>query len=116
MSGPAKPAALRHPLVLESPSYSPDGAGGMIESWVELGRVWAALDPRGGSETGDGGVLLSRGRWRITVRAAPEGAASRPTPRQRFRLGARVFQIRAVQEDGPGARYLRCDAVEEVTT
>ena len=115
MSGAGKAAALKHPLVLEAPNYTPDGAGGMTETWVVQGQLWGALDPRGGSETGAGDLALSRGRWRITVRAAPEGAPSRPVPRQRFRLGVRLFRIRAVQEDGPAARYLRCDAVEEVT-
>jgi hypothetical protein len=52
---------------------------------------------------------------RIIVRAAPEGAPSRPLPEQRFRAGQRVFRILAVSEADTGARYLTCFAQEEVS-
>lgn len=51
--------------------------------------------------------------FRITVRAAPQGAPSRPTPLQRFRDGARLFAIEAVTEADPEGRFLVCFAREE---
>ena len=57
--------------------------------------------------------LASAMGYRITVRAAPVGAPSRPRPDQRFREGARVFRILAVAERDAVGRYLTCFAEEE---
>jgi len=59
-------------------------------------------------------VTLSTVPYRITVRAAPVGAPSRPKPEQRFRDGERVFRIQAVTEDEEAGTYLVCFAREEV--
>ncbi len=106
---------LTRALVLEAPVAVPDGAGGTDVTWAPLGTIWAEMKPGSGRERAAGEVAVSDASWKITVRAAPHGAASRPTPRQRFRAGARLFRIEAVQETGPDARYLICRAVEEVT-
>lgn len=105
---------LNRKLALEEAQRSPDGAGGYVETWVQLGTLWAELKAGTGRETQDGGASLSRTRYRITVRAAPYGAPSRPKPEHRFRDGARVFRILSVAEADPGARYLTCIAEEEV--
>ncbi|NJS38774.1 MAG: head-tail adaptor protein [Rhodobacteraceae bacterium] len=54
--------------------------------------------------------------YRITVRAAPTGAVSRPKAGQRFREGTRLFPILAVTEADPYGRFLTCFAREEVAT
>ena len=78
------------------------------------GTLWAEVCARTGRETTAGGVAVSRMGFKITVRAAPQGAPDRPTPDQRFREGTRVFVIRAVAEGDAGGRYLTCFADEEV--
>jgi len=105
---------LNHPLVLEEAQRTPDGAGGYTEAWVQLGTLWAQIKAGSGSETQDGGISLSRTSFRITVRAAPYGAPSRPRPEHRFRNGTRIFRILSVAEHDTGARYLTCVAIEEV--
>ncbi len=106
---------LNRPLVLEEAQRSPDGAGGYIETWVQLGTLWAEVKAGSGNEAQGGGVSLSRTRYRITVRAAPYGAPSRPRPDHRFRDGTRLFRILSVAERDPCARHLVCTAMEEVT-
>lgn len=59
-------------------------------------------------------MTLSSISFRITVRAAPHGAPSRPKPEQRFRAGNRIFRILAVGEADAGTHYLTCFAKEEV--
>jgi len=59
-------------------------------------------------------VTVSAVNYRITVRAARQGAPSRPKPDQRFREGGRVFRITAVAEVGGAGHYLTCYATEEV--
>ena len=102
---------LSRRLVLEAPDRVPDGAGGFSETWIALGHVWAEIVPRGAGREVD--AAASRMQLRITVRAAPEGAPSRPTAAMRFREGARVYRIGAVSEADATGRYLVCFATEE---
>ena len=100
---------LSRRLRLEGPARVPDGAGGFTESWTPLGFIWAEVAPR----TGRGDATVSRQGLRITVRAAPQGAPSRPTAQQRFVDGTRIYRIEAVTEADPRGRYLTCFASEE---
>ena len=105
---------LNRKLVLEAPERMPDGAGGYAETWAARGTLWAEVDARAGREAEAAGLALATVALRITVRAAPEGAPSRPAPGQRFREGTRVYRILAVAERDAAARYLTCFAREEV--
>lgn len=106
---------LNRKLILEEPVRSPDGAGGFTQTWQALGQVWAEIKPGTGRERAAGFATVSTISFRITVRAAPEAAPSRPQPDQRFRAGSRIFRILAVTEAGAGAQYLTCFAQEEVS-
>jgi len=105
---------LTRPLMLEEAQQLPDGAGGFLRDWVALGTLWADVKPGAGRERAGETASLATIPYRITVRAAPQGAASRPRPDQRFRDGARLFRILAVSEADAGGHYLRCVAQEEV--
>jgi SPP1 family predicted phage head-tail adaptor len=111
-----KPPRLNHSLVLEAPLRIADGAGGFINDWQSLGVLWAELKARSGREVAASATAVSRMPYRITVRAAPYGAPSRPAPGQRFRDGDRVFQINAVAEKDANAQFLVCFAEEEVAS
>lgn len=106
-------AGLNRKMVLERAERVADGAGGFTQAWVPIGTLWAALKSGSGRERFGAGVTVSTVPWRITVRAAPVGAPSRPMPDQRLREGARVFRITGVAEQGADARYLTCFATEE---
>ena len=105
---------LNRKLALEAPDRVADGAGGFTETWVERGTLWAEVIARAGREAMSGSVVLSNTAYRITVRAAPFGAPSRPAPEQRFRDGTRVFRIESVAERDPTGRFLTCYCEEEV--
>ncbi|MZR14046.1 head-tail adaptor protein [Maritimibacter sp. DP07] len=106
---------LNRKLTLEAPEDIADGAGGHRRTWVALGEHWAELRAGTGRERAVEATTASRVPWKITVRAAPHGAPSRPRPDQRFRAGARVFRILAVAEADSAGRYLTCFAHEEVS-
>ena len=110
----AKTIHLNRKLVLEGMTRVADGAGGFQDSWTELGTVWAEVRAGAGRETREEFARLAEVAYRITLRAAPMGAPSRPTPEQRFREGNRVFVIKAVADTVGDARYLTCFAKEEV--
>lgn len=110
---------MKHPhlnrkLVLEEAQQVPDGAGGFSTTWSALGALWAEFKSGSGRETARDFLTLSVVPLKITVRAAPSGAPSRPRPDQRFREGTRIFRILAVSERDPAGRYLICHAREEV--
>lgn len=105
---------LNRALVLEAPLKVADGAGGYTCDWQPLGVLWAELKAGTGRESRAPATSVARVPYRITVRAAPYGAPSRPTPGQRFRDGIRVFTINAVAEKGVHAQFLTCHVDEEV--
>ncbi len=108
------PIQLNRKLVLEEAQLSADGAGGMIQTWVALGTLWASVRAGTGREQGIQHLTVSSVPYRIVVRAEPEGSPARPRPDQRFRDGNRVFRILAVSEHDQKAHYLVCYAREEV--
>ncbi|MBI1217474.1 MAG: head-tail adaptor protein [Rhodobacteraceae bacterium] len=105
---------LNRALLLEALARQPDGAGGYADSWAAVGTLWAELRPGVGRAVAVDPVAGSIAGYRITVRAAPVGAPSRPRPDQRFREGVRVFRIMAVAEADAEGRFLTCFAQEEV--
>ncbi|MEM8692902.1 MAG: phage head closure protein [Pseudomonadota bacterium] len=105
---------LNRRLGLETPERVADGSGGYVESWVQLGVLWADVAPRTGRESVASGAPVSAVSYRITVRGAPVGHPERPMPGQRFRDGSRLFHVSAVTEKDHNARYLICFAEEEV--
>ena len=105
---------LNRALVLEGVVRTADGAGGFTEAWTVLGTLWAEVLPGSGSDILGEERMLSAVPYRVTVRGAPVGAASRPTAGQRFREGPRLFLIQAVTERDQFGRYLTCFAREEV--
>ncbi|MFT6104125.1 MAG: head-tail adaptor [Paracoccaceae bacterium] len=107
---------LNRKLELEAQQQVEDGAGGYDVTWVALGGVWADVKSGTSRERGVEAITVSRMTKRITVRAAPVGALSRPQPDQRFREGTRVYRILAVSEVGAQVRYLMCLTEEEVLT
>ncbi|MFO1105374.1 MAG: head-tail adaptor protein [Amaricoccus sp.] len=105
---------LSRRLALEERVSTPDGAGGFVVDWKELGMLWADVAARTGSEDFVGGQVRPRIKYRILVRGAPLGSASRPRPDQRFRDGTRIFNILTVAEFDPRGRYLEVYAEEGV--
>ncbi|MEM8572429.1 MAG: phage head closure protein [Pseudomonadota bacterium] len=103
---------LNRSLILEKPHRVEDGSGGFQTNWVQLGRLWAHLEPRRGRESFAGGRTRSQVPYRIVVRGAPVGAASRPCADQRFREGERVYEILSVSEADARGNYLEIEALE----
>ncbi len=109
----AKEPVLSRRLALERRERVPDGAGGYIESWVLLGKLWAEMSPSASAERDRDTLTAATVPWRIIVRAAPVGRSSRPRPDQRFREDDRVYRILSVAEHDRMGRFLACRALEE---
>ncbi len=106
--------SLNRPMALEEAQATDDGAGGHELAWVTLGTLWTELRPVSGRELRGEIVPESQMRFRIFLRAAPQGSPQRPRPDQRFREGTRIFRILTVSEADPLGAFLICHAHEEV--
>ncbi|MBK6466753.1 MAG: head-tail adaptor protein [Rhodobacter sp.] len=104
---------LNRALELEAATRVPDGAGGFTTSWVSQGTLWAEIKPGSGRDPAGEELTLTSVPYRITVRAALPGSASRPKSEQRFSEGTRLFSILAVTERDPAGHYLTCFCREE---
>ena len=104
---------LNRQLTLEALQRTPDSAGGYTEDWHVLGQLWASVKAGTGKEAEFEGLSITTVSYKITVRAAPYGAPSRPAPGQRFRDGTRLFRLLAVTEANKNPMYLMCWAREE---
>jgi SPP1 family predicted phage head-tail adaptor len=99
---------LRHRLTLEAPDESPDGAGGVVRSWSALGEVWASVEPIGANDAVVAGKRLGALTHRVTLRHRGD-----LTLNHRFRLGTRVFTIRALRDPDEQNRFVECLVAEE---
>jgi len=82
---------LRRRIVVEAQTGASDGAGGIATAWTPFVTLWAAVHPRHGSEAFDGGRVEGRVSHDVWIRPRTD-----IVPGQRLRLGARLFNIRAV--------------------
>lgn len=87
-------------LVLERPDVAEDGQGGAVSGFVEIARVWALVEPRSFAEEEKGPGLVATVTHHVTVRSRGDVVAG-----QRFRKGARVFEILAVRDPDETGRF-----------
>jgi SPP1 family predicted phage head-tail adaptor len=100
---------MRQRIALEDCVCAPDGAGGSVATWVQVAEVWAAIRPRGAREVLEAGGIAGRVSHEITLRyRAGVG------PPQRFRMGARIFDIKGVIDEEEAHRFLTCLVEERV--
>ncbi|MDX2288555.1 MAG: phage head closure protein [Hyphomicrobiaceae bacterium] len=98
---------LRQRINLERPVLVSDGGGGASEDWELVAELWAAVNPLTGAERLEADAISGRVSHEIWLRWRAGVAGD-----MRFRLGARLFDIRTVIDDGERKRFLRCLAEE----
>ena len=99
--------ALRHRLVLESPVRVSDGGGGAVRTWNIVANVWAAIDPRDGTESIVAEAIAGRNTFAVHMRYRSDVA-----PAMRLRLDTRIFEILAVFDADDRRRFLECRVQE----
>ncbi len=101
--------ALRHRVQLEGSIRTADGGGGASVAWTSVAEIWAAIEPITGAESVLGEGVAGRVTHEIVVRYRIG-----LEPSMRFRLGARIFEIKAVLDVDERRRMLRCHCREEL--
>ena len=102
------PGELNRRLVLEAPSESDDGAGGVTRLYDVVTTLWAQVEPlpaRADVTADSLGAVL---RYRITMRNRAD-----ITTRHRLRDGERVYRIISVRESAD-RRFLVLEAEERI--
>ena len=92
---------LNRRATLRAQTLTPDGGGGFTESWDVVAIVWARLEPVTGADRGASDKLESRVRHKIVLRRSNACA-----PGQRVEIGARIFGVRALLDEGPQSPFL----------
>ncbi|MGL5447635.1 MAG: phage head closure protein [Rhabdaerophilum sp.] len=101
--------ARRKRLTLEAPIETFDAMGGAAFSYQPIATLWGEVIAKSGRETSSGERLEGEIETRIKVRFRADIDA-----RMRFRLGQRIFAIRAAF-DAEGLRKVTTCLVDEVT-
>ena len=96
---------LRRLARLEAETDIPDGSGGFAKGWTPLADHWVAITPTSGVESFEGSQQASRVTHRIRLRCT---RALRPRADQRFTVGTRQFDIRAVFDTDGRGRFITC--------
>jgi SPP1 family predicted phage head-tail adaptor len=100
------PGELNRRLVLEAPSESDDGQGGVTRLYDVVTTLWAQVTPLSARADGAAGSLGARLRYAIVIRKRTD-----ITTRHRFLDGVRTYQVIAVHERAD-RRFLEIDAEE----
>ena len=103
---------LNRPMVLEDRVLAPDTMGGQLVSWIALGTHWCELVARSMALRLLADHGQAKGTARILLRAVAPDVPSRPKTGQRFRDGARIFNIISVSEADAEGRFLECQVSE----
>lgn len=99
--------SLRDRLTLERPQYSPDGAGGRVETWVSVASVWGQVIAKSGSESVDAGRFSGSVSHEVTLRYRDD-----VKPTMRLVYGAKIFEIIGVLNQTNRKDWLTCLCVE----
>lgn len=97
------PGRMRTELTLEAMTGSPDGAGGQIESWAEIGTVMALVEPLSATDAVLADARAETVTHRITIRHRVDVSAG-----MRFSRLTRRFEVRSVHDPDESGRYLVC--------
>ena len=104
---------MRHRLELQQELRTPDGGGGYTLDWSTVATVWGELRPVGGRERLEAMRLQGEVTHRIAIRYRAGLALD---SQWRLKLGARVFNVRAVVNVGERDRFFELLCHEGVAT
>jgi SPP1 family predicted phage head-tail adaptor len=103
------PGELRHRLMLEAPTETADGAGGVTRDYATIATLWAAVTPLAARGEVQADALAATATHRIIMRARGD-----VTTRHRLREGARTFRIVALRDPDGSGRFIEIHAEERV--
>jgi SPP1 family predicted phage head-tail adaptor len=101
------PGWLRHRIVIEAASGTPDEGGGETRIWSTLATVWAHIEPVDGDERGIADHLAGVVTHQVSIRWRDDVSGG-----MRLAYRGRLFRILAVFDPDETRRYLVIKAEE----
>ncbi|WP_180897669.1 phage head closure protein [Martelella soudanensis] len=103
------PGAFSARLDLTAPAFASDGQGGATESWSEVAKLWARIEPVSIAFDEQANGEVFRLTHEIWMRARTDLA-----PGMRLQRGGRMFKINGWRDPDETGRYLvcRCEEIE----
>ena len=103
-----RPGALRTRATLEARTEVPDGAGGTDPVWATEAEVWINVAPVKAAS-----ALPAEGRRQDVTHTVTLRHRDGISIRKRFRVGTRIFEIRAVHDPDERGVFLECQCEEQ---
>lgn len=101
---------LRHTVDIQLRTTVRDAVGGEAVTWLTINAVRASIEPLSGRERLLADQVQGDVSHRIRIRYYADGL----TPKHRFKLGSRVFNISSVRNVGERNREMETLCNEEV--
>ncbi len=105
------PGALRHRIKIQRQTYTPDNAGGGVNTWADYAEVRAFVKPQSGNEKLYSMRLEAEVTHRIFIRYRDD-----LTTTDRINFNGRLMQIRALINLEEANRFIEIYADEGVAT
>lgn len=99
---------MRERVTLQSPSRTPDGAGGANVAWTSGASVWAKVEERRGQERLAGERLAAEAAFALTIRYR-----SGISTQMRVLWNTRVLNIVSLRDPDGRKRFLELTCEEE---
>lgn len=101
---------LRSRVLLEVKSRTADGGGGASVAWLQIGFVWANIEPLSGFQRLHAEQLESSITHKITIRYRSDVRAE-----MRLKNGTRLFMVRSVFDHGERHEWMTmmCEEILE---
>lgn len=100
---------LRHRVALQSATETTSAMGQVERVWSTYATVYAAVQPKGGSEVESEDETRAERTWQVTIRYRDD-----VLPRHRLTWDGKTLDIAAVLPDSTNARHLVLDCLETV--
>lgn len=65
---PLRAGRLNRRVQIEKPARVPNGAGGFVKGWEQIGKAWAEMIPLRGDEALEHSVQRATQIWKVTMR------------------------------------------------
>lgn len=103
MAKSLKAARFKERVTIQQMTTTPDGGGGVNETWGALAEVWAAVEPLNGAERWKAEQLQSLITHRVVIRYRPDITVQM---RMRLLYGARILEITGITDPEERHEYL----------
>jgi SPP1 family predicted phage head-tail adaptor len=108
---PIDPGSLRTPVILQSVTTSKDSVGQPIETWTDLGTLWARVSPLSAREQWWASQTQASTTHQVTIRY---DARVVPTARLKIAGTSRILNIESVRNLDEMNVYMVVSAIETV--